>query len=91
MFSFFRQRFREWPRSGTRAGARRHPVRHLECDSPEDRLLLSLTGAQLLANSLPAADHAVTASASNGSSVAVWQAPSGRSNFSAALQKARGK
>jgi len=43
MFSFFRQRFREWPRSGTRAGARRHPVRHLECDSPEDRLLLSLT------------------------------------------------
>src|SRR5262249_1691898 len=49
------------------------PVRRLECESLEDRMLLSLTRAQLFANSLPSADHAVVASYPGGRSVVAWQ------------------
>ena len=81
MFSYFRQTFCQWARTGTRPGAQPRAVRRLECEALEDRTLLSLTGAQLFANSLPAADHAATASASDGRSVAVWQQPSGHDGF----------
>ena len=81
MFSFLRQTFCQWARTGTRPGAQPKAVRRLECEALEDRMLLSLTGAQLFANSLPAADHAATASAPDGRSVAVWQQPSGHNGF----------
>ena len=81
MFSFLRQTFCQWARTGTRPGAQPKAVRRLECETLEDRMLLSLTGAQLFASSLPAADHAATASAPDGRSVAVWQQPSGHNGF----------
>jgi hypothetical protein len=56
-------------------------VRRLECEALEDRTLLSATGAQLFAATLPAADHASTASAPDGRSVAVWQQPTGHNGF----------
>lgn len=71
MFSFFRQTFQEWARSGTRAGAPLQPQPRLQCEALEDRMLLSLTGAQLFAHSLPAADHAIVAT-SGGHSVVAW-------------------
>jgi hypothetical protein len=73
MFSFLGQTFQEWARSGTRTGARPCPVRRPECESLEDRLLLSLTPAQLFAKALPAADHAVVATAPGGRSVVAWE------------------
>jgi hypothetical protein len=75
MFSFFRQTFHQRARTGTRLSAQPRAVRHLECETLEDRMLLSLTGAQLFAHSLPAADRAAMASAPDGRSVAVWQEP----------------
>ncbi len=73
MFSFFRQTFRAWARSGTRERAQAPAVRRLECESLEDRTLPSLTGAQLFAHSLPSADHAVVARAPGGRSVVAWE------------------
>jgi hypothetical protein len=81
MFSYFRQTFCQWARTGTRASAQPRAVRCLECETLEDRMLLSATSAQLFAGGLPAADHAATAAAPDGRSVAVWQEPSGRFNF----------
>ena len=50
MFSFFRQTFCQWARSGTRTGAQAPPVRRPECEALEDRTLLSLSGTQALVN-----------------------------------------
>ena len=50
MFSFFRQTFCQRARSGTRTGAQAPAVRRLECETLEDRTLLSLSGTQLLVN-----------------------------------------
>src|SRR5690242_5967695 len=81
MFSYIRQTFCQWARTGTRVGAQPRAVRRLECEALEDRMLLSATGAQLFAANLPAADHAVTASTPDGRSVAVWQQPTGSNGF----------
>src|SRR5262249_7283203 len=61
-----RQVFCPWARIGTRRGTQPHAVRRLECEVLEDRLLPSLTGAELFANSLPTAAQAVVASAPDG-------------------------
>src|SRR5215470_14318741 len=71
MFSFLRQPFRPLPRSGPRAGARPRAVRP-QCEALEDRLLLSLSGAQLFADSLPPASQAVVAGAPDGRAVVAW-------------------
>src|SRR5262249_28731446 len=73
MFSILRQTVQKWARSGTRAGARPSPVRRLECESLEERTVLSLSPAQLFAKSLPLADQAVVASVPGGRSVVAWQ------------------
>jgi len=67
-----RQVFCPWARIGTRRGTQPPAVRRLECEVLEDRLLPSLTGAQLFANSLPAAAQAVVASAPDGRAVVAW-------------------
>ena len=72
MFSFIRQTFCQWARTGTRVGAQRPAVRRLECEALEDRMLLSLSGAQLFANSLGAASQAAVASSPGGRSVVAW-------------------
>src|SRR5437899_935047 len=77
MFSFLRQTFCQWARTGTRTGAQPPAVRRLECEALEDRMLLSLSGAQLFAAALPAADHAAIATAPGGRSVVAWQEPFG--------------
>ena len=73
MVAFLRRTFREWSRTGTREGTRPSPGRCLICEPLEGRMLLSLSPAQLFANSLPAADHAVVASYPGGRSVDAWQ------------------
>ncbi len=74
MFSFFRQTFRQWARSGTRLGAQRGPVRQLRCEALEDRTLLSLTGTEFLVNTsrLKPQNQPAVASSSIGRSVVVW-------------------
>src|SRR5262249_44483326 len=72
MFSFLRQTFCQWARTGTRGSAQQSAVRRLECEVLEDRMLLSLTGAQLFANSLPSAAQAVVANAPDGRAVVAW-------------------
>src|SRR4051794_10506572 len=74
MFSFFRQTFCQWARSGTRAGAQAPPVRRLECEALEARNLLSLSSTQLLVNTtkLHPQNQPAVASSSIGRSVVVW-------------------
>lgn len=75
MRRFLQEVSRHWARSGTQqAGAQQEPVRRLQCESLEDRMLLSLTGGEFLVNStLSRVQHsAVSASSSNGRSVVVW-------------------
>ncbi len=75
MFSFFRQSFRQWARSGTRTtGAAKAPARRLQCETLEDRVLPSLAGSQMLVNStIPNADqNPAAATSTNGTSVVVW-------------------
>jgi hypothetical protein len=74
MFSFFRQCFRQWARSGTSTGAQKAPVRHLQCEALEDRVLPSVTGTEVLVNTqkIGPQRQAVTATSSNGMSVVVW-------------------
>jgi hypothetical protein len=74
MFSFFRQTFRQWARSGTRSSAQKAPVRNLQCEALEDRVLPSVTGSELLVNTQKVGlqSQAVTATSSNGMSVVVW-------------------
>jgi hypothetical protein len=73
MFSFFRQTFRKWARSGTREGGQPHTARRLECEPLEERTLLSLTGAQLFARSLSSQAHAALSTAPGGRSVVAWE------------------
>jgi len=75
MLSFFRQSFRQWARSGTRTGARPQPVRRLECEPLEDRLLPSLTGANFLVNTTKTRlqnQPSVASSLTTGCYVVVW-------------------
>src|SRR5207245_1448953 len=75
MFSFFRQSFRQWARSGTRTGgAQKAPARRLQCETLEDRVLPSLSGSQMLVNStiLNPDIQPAAATSSNGTSVVVW-------------------
>jgi len=74
MFSFIRQTFCQWARSGTRAGAQAPPVRRLECEALEARNLLSLSSTQLLVNTtkLHPQNQPAVASSSIGRSVVVW-------------------
>ena len=72
MFSFIRQTYCQWARTGTRPGAQPRAVRRLECEALEDRMLLSLTGAQLFANSLGANSQATLASSPGGRSIVAW-------------------
>jgi hypothetical protein len=75
MFSFFRQSFRQWARSGTRTGgAQKAPACRLQCETLEDRVLPSLTGSQMLVNStIPGPDiQPAAATSTNGTSVVVW-------------------
>lgn len=74
MFSFFRQTFCQWARSGTRTGAQAPPVRRLECEALEDRTLLSLSGTELLVNSttLHPQNQPAVATSPIGRSVVVW-------------------
>src|SRR5262245_22282208 len=75
MFSFLRQTFGKWARSGTRAGAQRAPVRRLECETLEDRMLPSLTGAEFLINKTtpkPQSQAATASSSTAGRSIVVW-------------------
>jgi len=73
MFSLFRRTFRQWARSGTKPVARPRNC-PLQCEALEDRLLPSLTGAEILVNAKVAGvqKEAVSATSSNGSSVVVW-------------------
>jgi hypothetical protein len=73
MFSFFRQTFRHWARSGTRTGAPKTPVR-LQCEVLEDRVLPSVSGSEILVNTqkVGVQSQAVSATSSNGMSVVVW-------------------
>ncbi len=75
MFSFFRQSFRQWARSGTRtAGAPKTPARRLHCETLEDRIMPSLPGSEVLVNTirLHPDQQAAAASSTNGLSVVVW-------------------
>jgi hypothetical protein len=72
MFSFIRQTFCQWARTGTRRSAQPPAVRQPQFEALEDRILLSLTGAQLFANSLPSSAQAVLASAPDGRAVVAW-------------------
>src|SRR5437868_15138134 len=74
MFSFIRQSFCQWARSGTRAGAQAPPVRRLECEALEARNLLSLSSTQFLVNTtkLHPQNQAAVASSPIGRSVVVW-------------------
>jgi hypothetical protein len=74
MFSYFRQGFRQWARSGTSSGAQKAPVRRLQCEALEDRILPSVTGTEILVNTSKVGlqSQAVTATSSNGMSVVVW-------------------
>jgi hypothetical protein len=77
MFSLIRKTFQQWARSGTRAGAQREPVRHLQVESLEDRNLLSLTGSEFLVNSTLSKPQyeAAVASSPIGRSIVVWTNP----------------
>jgi hypothetical protein len=75
MFSRFRRSFRQWARSGTRPAAAPRAARQpLQCEALEDRILLSLSGAEALVNTTKTAvqSDATSATANNGSSVVVW-------------------
>src|SRR4051794_25426168 len=74
MFSFFRQSFRQWARSGTRTAPPNGTGRKPQCEALEDRILLSLSGVEALVNTTkPGVQHqAESATSSNGSSVVVW-------------------
>jgi hypothetical protein len=85
MFSYLHQTFRAWARSGTRAGAPEVRSR-LQCEALEDRTLLSLTGAQLFAAGLPAADHAVLARYPGGRSVVAWTTQNSPTNHDVKAQ-----
>ena len=82
MFAFLSQTFGPWPRSagarkaGSRASVPRSGSRP-QCETLEDRMLLSVSGAQLFANSLPTSAHAVVAGSPAGPSVVAWQEPIG--------------
>src|SRR5436305_1800535 len=75
MFSYFRQTFRQWARSGTRtAGAARPLARRLQCESLEDRVVPSLATGELLVNSVKTGLQCqpMSATSSKGTSVVVW-------------------
>jgi hypothetical protein len=74
MFSLFRRSFRQWARSGTRPAAPKQARRQLQCEALEDRMLLSLSGAEVLVNTnkVGVQSDATSATSSNGSSVVVW-------------------
>jgi hypothetical protein len=74
MFSFIRQTFRHWARSGPRTGAQKGPVRCLECEALEDRTLLSLSSTEILVNTtkLHVQNQPAVASSSTGRSIVVW-------------------
>jgi hypothetical protein len=75
MFSFFRQSFRQWARSGTKsAGAQKAPARRLQCETLEDRILPSMTGTEMLVNTTKTypEQQPAAATSSNGMSVVVW-------------------
>jgi hypothetical protein len=87
MFSFLRQTFRQWARTGTRTGAQRSAVRRPQCEGLEDRVLLSLTGAQLFAASFAPGSHAAVASSADGSSVVAWDVEVGPNDRNVMAQR----
>ena len=50
MFSFFRQSFRQWARGTKAAAPKAAPARRLNCEALEDRMLLSLSGSEMIVN-----------------------------------------
>src|SRR5437588_12935132 len=83
MFSFFRHTFRQWTRSVSKpAAVPKPPVRRLQCESLEDRLVPSITSASSLVNSTrgATASQSATATSSNGNSVVVWTETQGNNN-----------
>src|SRR5687768_9228930 len=73
MFSFFRQSFRKWARSGTKSASPHGAGRKPQCEALEDRVLLSLSGVETLINTTkPGVQHqAASATSTTGSSVVV--------------------
>jgi hypothetical protein len=76
MFSFFRQSFKQWARSGTKpARALNRPrARSLQCEALEDRVLPSVMGSEILVYTTKTSKQhqAASATSENGSSVVVW-------------------